>query len=250
MILKDLEKYKKYFTEYTELRVQENRNFRISLVKGDIMGNSKTAISGVSARVYKDGAWGFASNPQITEEEIQKVIVTATENAGFLSSKENLGKAELPSKKTSSENDFTTSKPKLNQKELIEFLKEIDDYIVDACPDLSSRSVIYAGLDMEKAMVTSDESYSYSMIPRAFIYVIMNVEKDGAPYELFNAYGGFGEFEDIYQKPEELFEKIEIQYQQLKDKSDGVYAKAGEHDVIMDADLAGIRTSFTKGIFA
>jgi TldD protein len=240
MILKDLKKYKKYFTEYTELRVQENRNFRISLVNGDIMGNNKTAISGVSARVYKDGSWGFASHPSITEEEIKKVIVTATENADFLNSKENLAKGVLPCRKANSENDFTTKKQKLNQKQLIDFLKAIDEYIIKTCPDLSSRSIIYAGLDMEKAMVTSDGAYSYSIIPRAFIYVIMNVEKDGAPFEMFNAYGGFGEFEDIYQKPEQLFEDIKTQYEQLIDKSDGVYAKAGEHDVIMDADLAGI----------
>ncbi|MDO9577430.1 MAG: TldD/PmbA family protein [Candidatus Cloacimonadales bacterium] len=240
MILKDLEKHKKYFTEYTELRVQENRNFHISLVKGDVMANSKTAISGVSARVYKDGAWGFASHPAISEEEIGKVIVTATENAKFLSSKENLGKANLPSRKACSENDFTTKKQKLNQKQLIDFLKEIDDHLIEQYHGLSSRSIIYSGLDMEKAMITSDGSFSYSMIPRAFIYVIMNMEKEGKPYELFNAYGGFGEFEDNFHNPDQLFPELEKQYQQLMDKANGVYAKAGEHDVIMDADLAGI----------
>lgn len=240
MILKDLEKYKQHFTEYTELRVQENRNFRISLVNGDIMGNSKTAISGVSARVYKDGAWGFASHPSISDEEIGKVIVTATENAKFLNSKENLGKAKLPSRITNSENDFTTKKQKLNQKQLIDFLKELDDHIIENYSDLSSRSITYSGLDMEKVLLTSDGSYSYSMIPRAFIYVIMNMERDGKPYELFGVYGGFGEFEDNFEKPEKLFPEFEIQYKQLIDKADGVYARAGEHDVILDADLAGI----------
>ena len=46
MILKDLKRYSQYFTEYTELRVQENRNIRISMVNGDIMSNSRTAIGG------------------------------------------------------------------------------------------------------------------------------------------------------------------------------------------------------------
>jgi len=240
MVLKELKKYAEFFTEYTELRVQENRNFRISLVNGDIMGNNKTAISGVSARVYKDGSWGFASNPSISDEEIKKVIVTATENAKFLSTKDNLGKAELPSRSTSSENDFTTEKQKLNQKETIDFLKEIDDHITENYPDLSSRTIVYAGLDMEKALFTSDGSYSYSMIPRSFIYVIMNVVKDGTPYEMFNAYGGFGEFEDNYQSADQLYPDLEKQYKQLKDKAEGVYAIAGVHDVILDADLAGI----------
>jgi len=240
MVLKELKKYAKWFTEYTELRVQENRNFRISLVNGDIMGNSKTAISGVSARVYKDGSWGFASNPSINDEEIQKVITAATENAKFLSTKENLGKGQLPLRKTSSENDFKTKKPKLSQKQMIDFLKEIDDHIKEQYPDLSSRTVIYAGLDMEKALLTSDGSYSYSMIPRTFIYLILNVIKDGTPYEMFNSYGGFGEFEDNYQTPQQLFPELKKQYEQLMDKANGVYAEAGFHDVILDANLAGI----------
>jgi len=240
MVLKELNKYKEFFTEYTELRVQENRNFRISIVNGDIMGNNKTSISGVSARVYKNGSWGFASNPVINDVEIKKVIVTATDNANFLSTKENLEKEQLPVRKTSSENDFTTTKQKLTQKELIDFLKKIDDHIVENYADLTSRTVIYAGLDMEKALLTSDGSYSYSMIPRAFIYIIMNLIKDGTPYEIFTAYGGFGEFEDIYQKPDQLYPDLKKQYKQLLDKADGVYARAGEHDVIMDADLAGI----------
>lgn len=240
MVLKELKKYTEFFTEYTELRVQENRDFRISLVNGDIMGNNKTAISGVSARVYKDGSWGFASNPIITDNEIKKVIVTATENAKFLSTKENLGKKELPFRKASSENNFTTKKQKLNQKQLIDFLKELDNHIVEKYPDLSSRTLVYAGLDMEKALITSDGSYSYSMIPRSFIYVILNLTKDGTSYEMFNAYGGFGEFEDNFEKPDQLFSKLEKQYKQLTDKANGLYAKAGIHDVILDADLAGI----------
>ena len=31
MIMKDLKKFEKYFTEYTELRMQENRNIRLTM---------------------------------------------------------------------------------------------------------------------------------------------------------------------------------------------------------------------------
>ncbi|MFA7123356.1 MAG: DNA gyrase modulator, partial [Candidatus Delongbacteria bacterium] len=55
MLKYDLSKFKKEFTEYTELRVQENRTTNISLVNGNVMGNSTSAKSGVSARVNKNG---------------------------------------------------------------------------------------------------------------------------------------------------------------------------------------------------
>ena len=50
MINKDLNKYSDYFSVYTELRMQENRNNRISMVNGDVMGNSVSSSSGVSSR--------------------------------------------------------------------------------------------------------------------------------------------------------------------------------------------------------
>ena len=109
MITKDLKKFEEYFTEYTELRMQENRNIRLTMVNGDMMGNSRSSNSGASARVYKDGSWGFASNADISDEAIIKVIKSATENAKFLSSRENLQKAELPKTNAVESKDFSTT---------------------------------------------------------------------------------------------------------------------------------------------
>jgi len=61
---------------------------------------------------YKEGAWGFASNPELDEETIKQVIASATKNALFIDLREKMNKPKLPNKKGSSENDFTTTKPK------------------------------------------------------------------------------------------------------------------------------------------
>ncbi len=240
MIIKELEKYRKFFTEYTELRIQENRNTRITLLKGDVMSNNRSSESGVSARVYKDGSWGFASDPVVSDEVVKKVIATATKNAIFLSSKQTDKKADLACRIANSSKDFTTIQPKKSQKEMIEFLKEIDDHILQEFPDLTSRTITLSALDMEKALITSDGSYSYSMIPRCLVYVVLTLVQEGKPYDLFQSYGGFGQFEDNFDDPAELFAGIKTQYEHLMNKADGVYAKAGMHDVIMDAELAGI----------
>ena len=80
MIRKDLKQFTNLFSGYTELRIQENRSDSISFVDGDIWGNAKASKSGVSARVYDKGNWGFASNPNITDDEIKRVIQSATKN--------------------------------------------------------------------------------------------------------------------------------------------------------------------------
>ncbi|MBT5420272.1 MAG: TldD/PmbA family protein [Candidatus Cloacimonetes bacterium] len=240
MINIDLKKFEEYFTEYTELRMQENRNIRLTMVNGDMMGNNRSSNSGISARVYKDGSWGFASNADTSDDAIIKVIRSATENANFLSTRENLEKAELPKTNAIDSKDFSTAKPRKSQKEMIDFLNIMDTHIIKEFPKLSSRTIVISNLDMEKKLFTSDGAESYSMTPRTILYVVMTVMNDDQPFELYEVYGGLGQFEDTFDKPEVLFPKLKEQYEHLINKSEGVYAEAGMHDCIMDADLAGI----------
>ena len=240
MIEKDISKYKRMFSEYTELRIQENRTCAISIVNGDIMGNNRSSESGVSARVYKKGVWGFSSNPTIADETVSTVIKAATENALYLNDRERKDKPSLPASIGIAEKDFMTEKKRKTQKEMIDFLKEVDGYIGKKYTDLTARTTVYRCLEMEKALLTSEGSHAYSMIPRSIIYIVLSLAKDGQPFELYDLFGGFGQFEDLFSKPEDLYEKIDSQYEHLKKKSEGVYAKAGVADCIFGPDLAGI----------
>ncbi len=240
MLKYDLSKFRREFSEYTELRVQENRTTNISLVNGNVMGNSTSAKSGVSARVNKNGNWGFASNPVVSDEAIERVILAATENAAFLGTKQSKGKKEFDSRPAQAEKSFYTKLPKAETRARIAFLKKIDDHIAAKFPDLTSRTLIINGLEMEKNVLTSDGSNSYSMVPKFHIYVILNKAVDGENYEIFKAFGDRGQFEDVFKSPEELFGGIDEAYSHLIDKTKGVHANAGLRDVILDAKLAGI----------
>ena len=46
---------------HTELRGQLNRSRRVILLSGSVVGNARSDISGVSARVWKNGVCGFSS---------------------------------------------------------------------------------------------------------------------------------------------------------------------------------------------
>jgi len=236
----DLTHYQDFFKTYTELRIQENRSTRISFVKGHNVENSHSSNSGVSARAYSRGSWGFASNPELSDDAVKSVIQSATQNALFLDARENKGRRPLPSVPWNSENDFSTKKPRLAQKDLFEFAEELDDHIERIYPELASRVVTINTLDMEKTLVTSDGSFSHSLIPRANVLVLMSVIKDGEPIEFYRSYGGFGQFEDVFTSPDDLFDELEQQYQDLVKKSEGVYPDAGVATCVLDAELAGI----------
>jgi TldD protein len=246
MIERDLKAYSGFFTAYTELRIQENRHIRIALVKGNLVGNARSSNSGVSARVYKKGSWGFASSPELFAESVESVVDSATRNAVFLDSRIKRAAQSLPSRPTTSENDFSTKKPRLSQTDLVGFVRTIDEHIEKSYPGLTSRTVILSCQDMEKSVLTSDGSSFYSMVPRTNIIIILTAEKDGQPVELHDVYGSRGQFEDVFGAPSELgapsglFERIEQQHEHLMNKREGIFADAGVKECVIGPELAGI----------
>ena len=127
MIYKNLDNFKDSFSSYTELRVQENRNNRVNLTNGDVTGNIATTTSGVSARVFKDGNWGFSSSPNINQESIFSVVNASTENVQFMNKKDSTRCGYfLPETQANYNIDFTTNKDRMQQKYWIDIIREID----------------------------------------------------------------------------------------------------------------------------
>ena len=214
-----LNKYKDSFTHYTELRVQENRNNRVQLTNGDVTGNVATTESGVSARVFKDGNWGFSSNPNITDDSIVSVVKASTENVQFMNTKDSSRCGYfLPETKANYDIDLGTKKDRQNQKYWVDFIREVDAYIENKFPELLSRNLVLGGLDMEKSLYTSDGSESYSMTPRALFAMALSIEKDGAPVSIMNPWGGLGHLEDKIFQPSDYFSDIDALVEKLKQK--------------------------------
>lgn len=231
------------FKEYTELRIQENRTLRISLLNGDVVGNARGAQSGASARAFKNGVWGFASSPELADSSIGSMVDKAVANARFLGDRETAGAlthGPLPSRPGRAHMDLGTTKPRKSQKELIDFIRAIDSYCLKHYPGLSSRSVSLSCLDMEKTLLTADGAEAYSLIPRSILMVSLTVDAEGVPVDLYEVYGGLGQFEDVFDDPRDLFANIDLLADNLARKSKGVYARTGTHDVVLDSDLAGI----------
>jgi TldD protein len=241
MINKDLNKYSSHFSIYTELRMQENRNNHISMLNGDVMGNSVSSSSGVSSRVYNDGNWGFSSSPDFSDSAVEYVVKNASDNVLFMNKrkKKQCGFI-LPDISGHHEIDLSTQRVRNDQKQWIDFLRNIDDYIASKYSFLSSRTVVLSGLDMEKSLLTSAGSTSYSMTPRGIMYISLTMNNNGEPVDLMDVFGGLGQLEDHFLDPSHFYSDIDILVEHLQKKSNGIYADAGLKDVILDADLAGI----------
>ena len=233
---------KQYFADgvQTILRGHENRARRVILLNGNLVTNTRSESRGISARVTKDGRHGFSSAAAYTEEDAKAVLKAATENALFLSTRAKEPRQTFPALQGGlivperMVVDF-------EQKRLIDAVRTVDEYIADKYPKLTSRRVIYTEDSQDKIIVTSDAASGRVTYPRCYIYVYLTAEtKSGMPVEVFEAFGGYGSFEDNFAHVETIFPEIDKVYGQLMDKTEGVFPEAGLKTVILGGRMGGM----------
>ncbi len=225
---------------HTELRAQKNRTRRVTSVKGNLMANSRVEESGVSARVRKKGVYGFSSMAELSEDAAKAVLEAASQNAVFMdkhAGREDGDLTIIQGNKVEELRDL----PETDQKVYIDFVKNIDDYITKKYPNLTSRTIVAMEETFEKDLVTSDGIDSHIILPRSYVYVIMNAEtNDGMPIELYKAIGGEGIFTDNFSALDEAYRTADEVYESIMKKREGVYADAGEKTVILGGMMTGM----------
>ncbi len=225
---------------HTELRAQINRTRSVSILSGNLTGNSRVEVSGVSARVYKNGVWGFSSAAALNDAAAKDVLTAAASNAAFMDRRINAAKGPLP---FSSEGSFPLNRTieEVPQEVYIEYLRRLDEYIEKNCKGLVSRSLSIREDSMEKMLMVSDGMNAHTAAPRSYVYIFMTAETpDGTPVDVFTPIGGKGIFTENFTTPEALFEEADTLYKKVMEKRNGVWAEAGEKTVILGGELAGM----------
>lgn len=236
-----ISKHISQLSDYTEIRTQINNNYGISIISGNLVENSRVTTSGVSARVYKNGVYGFSSVGEYNDESVKAVIKAAEENALFLDRRVNKNRPPLYNSPITNYED-KTSIVDVPQKVILDFARELDEYIKNKYTDLSSRSVIIACDSNEKLLYVTTGSSSYSVSPRSCIYVSMTAQaNDGSNIDLFDIMDcSRGYFTQVFTTPDKLYEKVDKLYEKLMAKKDGVFSQAGVCDCIIDSSIAGM----------
>jgi len=236
-----LSAHKGSFREYTKLRAQINTTRQVSFLAGNMTTNTQSSRSGVSARVYKGGTYGFASGAEYSNESIKNVLATASKNAIFMDEHVKKGLPPLPGAaggKFDLKKQIGTEAP---QSVLIDFTRALDDLVAKKYTNLASRSIFANCLDIEKLLAVSDGADSHFYQPRSIVYVFLTAETaDGVPVELYKPFGGLGRFDELFSDPASLDEELDELYSELMDKREGVYSNAGLSKCVMGPELAGI----------
>ncbi len=234
-----LESFSSFFAD-TELRRQCNRTRRIGLMNGDVISNATSEASGINARVFRAGRCGFASSPETDISAVERILKQASDNAAFLADRlPDAGGNLAPRVPVTHRGIWVPDR--VPQREILEFLQQIDDYIATRYPHLAARYVGCSCLSLEKELRTNDGVYSYSFMPRSNISVSLTaMTKEGTPVDRYEIFGGAGVYADNFSDPALLYPRIDAVVEELMQKRDGVFADAGRKTCIIAPELAGM----------
>jgi TldD protein len=239
MIEKDLKRYVGHFKGYTELRLQKSVNTNIVLLNGNLTLNNNATSAGVFARVYNQGYWGGASLPGMDKDNIKTVISRATESARFLSSRSVLKFSSLPVERTAGSHCLAPA-VRFPDKDIIQFMRTMDDYIASRYKDIKSRRFWFTRQDVEKSLITSDGTEYYSHIPLYRFMLSMVYEKNGESADMYRMFGGCGFGEDIASPTSNLAAIIDETVCHLAKKCEGVFPEAGTKQCLLASNLTGM----------
>lgn len=226
---------------YSEVRYQENLDLRMTMLNGQLVSNVQESSRGISARSFSSGYWGFSSHSMPTVESAVSALREATRNATFLGGKKQKNAALVETAALNFERSYVSGKKPVATGEWIDFLKALDAKILAKYPALKSRSVTLAGLDMQKQLLTSNGTTLHSLVPRAHIHISMTKDSAHGPVSARDVRGGLGQPQDVIDLDLSKYDKwIDEIYEMVSLKAEGIVPQAGVHDVILDADLAGI----------
>ncbi len=228
------------FSADTELRRQCNRTRRIVLMNGDVTANAMAEQSGMNARVFRGGRCGFASSPETNSSAAERILKQASENALFLADRLPCAGEDLkPRVPVCYRGEWIEDK--VGQKEILEFLTQIDSYLAKQYPQLAARYVGFSGLSLEKELKTNDGVYAYSFMPRSNVMISLTaLTSDGAPVERYEIFGGSGVYAQNFSDPSLLYPAIDRVVEELMQKRDGVFAEAGRKSCIIAPELSGM----------
>lgn len=240
-MLDQLERHAGNLAPYTELRLHNNYQTRVTMAGGVLVANEAGTTGGVSARSYQDGAFGFASLPSLSDDDVPAVLGRAADNASLVQRKTGTSKGDLPEAGAGHGSyDYRSPKAAVSAADRVEFVRAVDAYLRGAHPDLLNIDVTLSTLSIEKGLATSTGASTYSFVPRTIMVVQLHYQTDDGPVMIYDVFGGFGEAQEHLEGLEKVKPGLEQLYGELRDKASGVYAEPGYHDVVMGPDLAGI----------
>lgn len=246
--IEKLTKYKCRFNQYTELRMHRNDHNSFTYYDGKIVEQFLPIQNsgGVSARVFKNGAYGYSSLPCYSDEAISEVLSVAKNNAELIgrytrNNRKNVLQVECG--KVLLDQSVTY----LNRYDIKALIEDLVCYCNEKYPSVKVESLSVNIDSCEKLLVVSNgfDSHSiewYATIDGTFSRACIN---RADVLEVRKEYFFTEALSSMVKDMRKLYSWIDTAIEELKEKSieqikEPVEAEVGEFECVLSQHFAGI----------
>ena len=141
--------------DYLETRNHELRKRRLMMVDGNLTLNSQTVEGGASARVHRDGYWGFAATPASDATSMEHNKAQAKRNAQAMARFGPKAAQALPGGNYRGRHAFQ-GRPALSQSECVERMSALHAWCKQRFSDLRSTRFLLQDEHHSKAVTNSN----------------------------------------------------------------------------------------------
>lgn len=233
---------KNSFTSYTELRAQLNTRYLISLSKDDAQ-ESFSSSGGVCARVLRNGVYGFASSPDYSKADAERVLREAEKNARMMGDYVRHPVALIPALKNVNM-PLNYAVREIDKSFIKALLDDFYAYATQKYPDLDVE--VFANSNTsEKLLVVHSGACGPSNIVLGSISISLTKHEATGEEHSANENLAIDRYiDDRFHSAKELYELADRAYEKLckniAEEKNMVAIKGGVYDVILSPAFTGM----------
>jgi len=223
--------------DYGELRYHERKGVNITVRQGELEAANSTVYSGVGARAFHHGGWGFSSTSRLDRESLRGAIQDAISGARAVGNKgaTTLGEAQLARGRFSPEIEDPLSAHPFEEK--LALVRKTEGK-VRSFPFIASTLCSYRESLDHKFILTTDGARAEVMDSKPEFRLLGVAAADGERAEAYESLGVTGGWKDLFKRqPDELAEAVA---KRANDLLKARHPRGERAVVILDPGIVGL----------
>lgn len=223
--------------DYGELRYHERKGVNIAVRQGELEAANSTVYSGIGARAFHKGGWGFSSTSRLDRDSIRRTIQDAISGARASGKNEStsLGKAELARGRFGPEIEDPLSAHPFEEK--LALVRATEEK-VRSYPFIASTLCGYRETLDHKYIFTTDGARAEVFDSKPEFRLLGVAAADGRRVEAHESLGVTGGWKDLFKRqPDELAEAVARRADKLLKAG---HPKGERAVVILDPGIVGL----------
>ncbi len=223
---------------HTQVRLHRKFIRKIRVENGVVSENMVDEKMGLSIRIYKEGAWGFAHSSEISQQNITNLLNRAFHSSSLIGKTSDIKPQVNPVKGIFIPDKVENDLFQVPLKDKVELMLKLNHMLKKKDQRIKAAIIRYTEIFEEKWIVNSEGTEVYTAYPNVEFIAFVSAEENGDREEYAEGIGITGGWKDLLRMDPQttIIKVVKVALQNLH----APYPESGTHTVILGNELVGL----------